>query len=185
MSTLYITEFCRFYLLIILSMGVYGKLSSFTNFSHSVEKIFNLSQTTAKKRTAKSISAIVIFAETVIALLILFDGIFATIGMGAAALLITCFTAVIAKIVFQKRLIQCNCFGTSVHTITWLDLVRNFLIFSACGIFLAISYHQPDYSTASSSILSDSILFCLAIVLSIYTMSLKELQFLMRPTSLG
>ncbi|NOX95428.1 MAG: hypothetical protein GXP04_10160 [Alphaproteobacteria bacterium] len=185
MLKFYIVEFCRFYILTVLSLGVYGKLRSFTDFRHGVEEILNLSQGAAQSRIAKSISGTVIITEAVTALLTLAGGNFSTIGIGGATLLVIFFTVVIARIIFQKRLIHCNCFGVSVHAITWLDLVRNMIILSACSVFLVITYRHQEYLTIQTSMLNNSILFCLAIILSNYTMNLKELQFLMRRPSIG
>lgn len=184
MSTFYIAEFCRFYLLIVLSIGVYGKLGSFDNFSDGVEKIFNLSEDFGKKRIAKGISVIVICAEVIAALLIAAGGALSMIGIGAAALLVTCFTIIVVIVLFQKRLIHCNCFGASTRAITWLDVARNIIILCACGIFLTANFYHSFYANAQLPILNNSILFCLAISLANYTANLKELQFLMRQAAL-
>ena len=129
-------------------------------------------------------SATVILLETVTVFLLLPGGSLAAVGGAVAGILVFCFTIGIATVIFQNRLIRCNCFGASAHPITPLDIVRNIIILSVCGVFLIASQNQPAHLAAPWPLLSGGVLFCTAMTFSIFTMNMNNLRFLMRRASL-
>ena len=185
MLKFFIADFCRFYIFIIFSVGVYGKFRSFEVFAQSVETTFGFSETLKQHHLAKYLSCLVILIEALVSVLLLFGGPITGIGMGAAAMLTTLFTVVIIRIVLQKRLVRCHCFGPSSHEITWLDLVRNKLIILVCGTYFVFANANQEASTIQPKILTDIILFGLAIIFFNFTANLRELRFLMRRPSIN
>lgn len=122
-------EICRLYVLIALLFAAWGKTMGFEAFRRSLAESFP-----SLVRVEAAVAFAIVAAEWVIALLILIGGASARIGIVAALVLLSLFTAVIGAALASGRAIVCSCFGASGHRIGGVDVVRNLALIVAATI---------------------------------------------------
>lgn len=122
-------EICRLYVLIALLFAAWGKTIGFTAFRRSLADSFP-----ALARVDAAVASAIVSAEWAIALLILIGGASSRIGIVAALVLLSLFTAVIGAALASGRAIVCSCFGASGHRIGGVDVVRNLALIVAAAV---------------------------------------------------
>lgn len=184
MMSPYIAELCRYYVMIIFTLGVCGKLFSLYAFRRSIAEMLGMKQTAGDGPLMLCIALGVIGAEALAATLLFLGGTLSVYGGVIAALLTLCFAMMIAAVIFQKRAVRCNCFGISNEPLTALDLVRNMIVLCVCATFIALFSYQQDHTLEPQPLMRSGVLFCIALVFSLYTISMNQLRFLTRRASL-
>ncbi|WP_312218392.1 MauE/DoxX family redox-associated membrane protein [Brevundimonas sp.] len=127
----YIGEICRFYVMLVLLAAAAGKLRNIRAFQNALEALTGVSS-----KWSRGATLYLITAEGLVGLLLLFGGEAARIGMMAAAALFLVFLSVISLALTRRSTVACNCFGSSLHTVSGIDLLRSIGLLTACAIYL-------------------------------------------------
>lgn len=170
MTSIYLAEACRLYVLLVLVVAAAGKAAAIRDFEETVADLFGVAG-----RWARIAAFAVVAAEALVALLLLAGGDPARAGMAAALALFVLFTAAILVALIQRRQIACNCFGGRGHPISAHDLVRNGALIAACGVYLryAAAGHSLDAATWI-------LLFGIALIWMLVSIHLNEITSLAR-----
>lgn len=171
-TAVYVAEVCRLYVLISLFCAAAGKSVRIDEFRRSLVDYFDVPQ-----GIGGSAAAVIVGFEGLIAALILGRGVWGHIGMLAALLLLTAFTAVIVVALVKDRVIRCRCFGDSNHRISAYDVARNIGFVSACVFSLSF-----DSSSLVLDWLSYALLAPMAFILFLISVSLRDITRLVWPS---
>lgn len=179
MTALLVAQTCQLFLIVVLVIGVKEKIRSFPVFRQSVEKLVDWTDGIDKGAIALFFSGGIVVLELALIFLMISGGRYLVIGVAGTASLVTIFTILIAIARGQKREVNCNCFGASTDAISILDVVRNIVIISVCGVYLYICNRNMAGALSESTPLRDFALFCLAIAFANYTINLKPIKSLL------
>lgn len=129
--SLYITEFCRLFIFAILLFSSLGKGRTFEKFKGNLSDSFHV-----PKSWTTAITLTIIGLEGFLAVIIFINNHLTYYAMIGALIMFIGFTVFITISVVQDRLVRCNCFGQNEEYISYLDIIRNFVILLACGLYL-------------------------------------------------
>lgn len=129
---IYLAEFCRLFIFIILIFAAWGKTNSFPRFRDSLADTLNIP---VQWRLISALSLVAI--EWMLAAMLLIDGPWRTLAMQAALLLFVSFALYIASILIKHRLVSCHCFGRENRHVNSYDFYRALILIVACLITLA------------------------------------------------
>ncbi len=161
---LYIIEFCRLFIFVVLLLSSFGKARTFGKFKDNLSNSFKVPKAWT---TAATISIIVL--EGGLAIIIFMNIELTYMAMLGALILFVLFTLLITVSVIQERLIRCNCFGQNEEYISYLDIIRNIVLLLACGFFL---YGYQPISVAKPI---QFLLFGLAFIAFLIVTNLKNI----------
>ena len=131
MTAATLAEACRLTIVAVLVAASAGKALAIARFAETLEALVRV-----PARWSRSAAVAVAASELLVALALLSGGAVADGGMVAALALFLAFSAVLLVALAQRRTVSCHCFGTSDHSISIWDLVRNLLLISACTAWL-------------------------------------------------
>src|SRR5689334_11158032 len=95
-------------------------------------------------------SYLVIFAETIVVILMFSQGKLLSLGFSMGSFLLFIFTVALVAVLIRKINTPCNCFGASTAPVSQYDVIRNvvFIIISILGIYLSrILYDNTNTAT--------------------------------------
>lgn len=165
----YIGEICRFYVMLVLLAAAAGKLRNIRAFQNALETLTGVSRKWSGGATLSLITA-----EGLVGLLLLFGGETARIGMMAAAALFLAFLGVISLALTRRSAAVCNCFGSSPHTVSGVDLLRSIGLLTACAIYLGQFGEMNDI--ASIDIIA---IFGVAMIAALLSIHMQDIKFLL------
>ncbi|MFT4925953.1 MAG: hypothetical protein ACI8WB_002048 [Phenylobacterium sp.] len=164
-----ISEMCRLLVFMILLMAAWGKTSHFDTFRQNLVEGFKLPVVLSLP------SAILLIAvEWLLAALLIIPSSLNLIAMQATLALFVLFTVVIATVLLQDKLVNCNCFGQSNRPISRYDLIRNLLTIAACSMML-----QLTPSTLALDSVAHGLLFANAFIVFVLLSKLEEIAVLL------
>lgn len=163
-----LAEGSRWYVLLALLAAAAAKSFDFSGFRDSLSRSFP-----SFVRFHGVMAAGIVAAEWLIALALLAGGPLARIGIAAALAMFVVFTAVIATSIARGRAIVCNCFGTSTHRVSHLDVVRNLALTAAAAI--AMAHGMPSLPWSVQLVLAG--LAAIGVAVSVW---LRDLAWLLR-----
>lgn len=164
----YLSELCRLYVFVTLAIAVLGKSLATGPFVASTADLLGVT-----RRSARFVAIPVIWAEAVIATLLLLGGDPARAGMAAALLLFLAFTTTLALALARRQTVRCNCFGGRGHNVSIHDLVRNATLIAA-----AAGYLSNRQSTVRPEAAELALLLAGALILLLVFAHLREIQAL-------
>ena len=129
--SLYLVEFCRLFIFMILLFSSIGKGRTFSQFRDNLTESFRIPGPWATTATT-----LIIAVEGLLSIGILINTGLTYLAMWGALILFIGFTLFISATVIQDRLVRCNCFGQDEEYISYLDIIRNVVLLLACGFFL-------------------------------------------------
>jgi hypothetical protein len=105
-----------------------------------------------------------IFAELIVALVMLLGGEWLNIGFLLAIFLLTVFTGALASVLVRRIRVGCNCFGSTNKTVSHYDVVRNsgFILLGIAGWAGTFTPVNRQINVLETTLL---ILFALAFVI--------------------
>lgn len=163
------SEICRLLILLTLLLSSYHKLCDWRGFAASLVEDFRV------PKQFGIVSAIVIIAiEALTALMILSGEPWQIVGLYLAAALFLLLSLVLARVLYHKQRVFCQCFGRSRYPISSLDLLRNGIYF-----FVAVFAAIVDAAIALTW-LEQAMLFLIALPIFLLTIHLNELQWLLQ-----
>lgn len=120
-------ELAKWVVGITLLLAGLGKAVTFHAFKENLKTLFQ-----APRYLVAPFALGLIIMELTLSFALLFYTPFADQAMGITAFLFFAFTLFIATILFNDKIVQCNCFGKTGERITWSDLIRNTCLLGLC-----------------------------------------------------
>ncbi|WP_390904379.1 MauE/DoxX family redox-associated membrane protein [Thermocoleostomius sinensis] len=167
----YLFIFCRTLVFSVFTASCFFKVKNFSRFVLTIHRFEILPSSIVK------ITGISIVGLELLVIGFLFSH--SLIAFGLATVLLILFTLALISSLWRNLKIQCNCFGTSQHPISSIDLVRNaiFLVCSSVGGWLALQPHMQVKLSFVDSVSASFIALIFTLVLS----NLSELYYLYDP----
>jgi hypothetical protein len=131
MHYIYLLAFCKITLGLLFMISFFSKLRSFSQYVATVSDFRLL------PRSFTRLAAVLVLISELLIVLFLFK--WQVIAFCLASILLVIFSAAFASVLVRNIQTTCNCFGTSQHPISQVDLLRNFgfLLCSCGGCWLA------------------------------------------------
>ncbi len=173
-----LAEIGRGLVVIAMAAAAAAKSLDVNGFAHDIGRSFAW----LRGASARAIAFAILAAEWMIVILIMVGSDMAQIGLLAALVLLTGFTAVVAWSVIFDRGLVCSCFGaSSSHRMNGYDLMRNLLLMAAAAFAWQHAPAQDVVHTISTQPLFFSIATatCAATVFILIT-SLQDIALLLR-----
>ncbi|MCE9687258.1 hypothetical protein LZP73_13760 [Shewanella sp. AS16] len=167
---IYLAEFCRLFIFIVLVLAAWGKTHSFPRFRDSLADTLNVPV------PWRLLSALGLVAtEWMLAAMLLIDGPWRALAMQAALLLFVSFALYIASILIKHRLVSCHCFGRENRHVNAYDFYRALILIAACFIMLTFTSSALTLVPASQWLL-----FGCAFMFAQITIHLPDVATLLR-----
>lgn len=162
---LYLLTFWKLTVGLLFLISAISKLKSFSQYVDTVRDFRLLPESFTR------LAAVLVLISELLIVLFLFK--WQVIAFCLASILLIIFSAAFASVLFRNVQTTCNCFGTSQHPISQVDLVRNFgfLLCSCGGGWLAT---KPE-NTVSLAPLHLGIIGLIAIVFVLIWAQLGEI----------
>lgn len=171
-SFLYEVGFWTIGLLLLLSMM--GKLVNAASFTRNLVSEFRFNSL-----VASAITALLIFTEGILGILILSDNDWTVLALWCAEGLFLFFFAFVTALVLREKLVRCHCFGNNPEVLSWFDVVRNasLLFITSCLIIHSDSF---THYQRSFSFYEQFVLVCFALISLQVLLNLKPIAQLTR-----
>lgn len=113
----------------LLLAAVAGKVRNYAAFRHNLGDLLG--------HRSAWLAPVIVGAELLVALLVL--GPAPQVGMPAALLMLTAFSAFIGFKFFTESAVRCSCFGEAARPVSGYDLLRNGLVLLAIATYLMLA----------------------------------------------
>lgn len=122
----YLLVFCKITLGLLFLISFSSKLGSFSQYVDTINDFRIL------PRSLNRLAAVLVLISELLIVLFLFK--WQVMAFCLASILLVIFSAAFASVLVRNIQTTCNCFGTSQHPISQVDLVRNFgFLLCSCG----------------------------------------------------
>lgn len=129
MPMLYLLAFCRIAIGLVFTLSAAGKILNLSQFARTIAQ-FRMLPT----RLVAHAAPLFLGGELAVALLMIVGGAVLWCGFALALFLLLLFSLALGSALVRKIRTSCNCFGTTIKTVSSLDLWRNAgLILCALG----------------------------------------------------
>lgn len=126
MHYIYLLAFCKITLGLLFLVSFLSKLKNFSQFVTTVSNFQLLPMSLTQ------LAAVLVLISELLIVLFLFK--WQVIAFCLASMLLVIFSAAFASVLARNIQTTCNCFGTSQHPISQVDLFRNFgFLLCSCG----------------------------------------------------
>ncbi len=126
MHYIYLLAFCKITLGLLFLISFLSKLNSFSQYVATVRDFQLLPKSFTR------LAAVLVLISELLIVLFLFK--WPGIAFCLASILLVIFSAAFASVLVRNIQTTCNCFGTSQHPISQVDLLRNFgFLLCSCG----------------------------------------------------
>lgn len=126
MHYIYLLAFCKITLGLLFLISFLSKLNSFSQYVATVSDFQLL------PKSFTQLAAVLVLISELLIVLFLFK--WQVVAFCLASILLVIFSAAFASVLVRNIQTTCNCFGTSQHPISQVDLLRNFgFLLCSCG----------------------------------------------------
>lgn len=136
-SDIFIATILKNSLALLLLVACLGKIHGFALFKKNLVDSFKL----PSALTTPLASFIVFIEFTLATSLLMGSAQLISFSLYAAFTLILVFSLVVAQKLLTYQNVACNCFGATKQNLTWLDLLRNFVLLLCC--IITSRHYQP------------------------------------------
>jgi hypothetical protein len=126
MHYIYLLAFCKITLGLLFLISFFSKLRTFSQYVNTINDFRLLPESFTR------LAAVLVLISELLIVLFLFK--WQVIAFCLASMLLLIFSAAFASVLVRNIQTTCNCFGTSQHPISQVDLFRNFgFLLCSCG----------------------------------------------------
>ena len=119
----YFVAYCAALIGATFAVSAFTKLRSRADFAEFASSLVRLRL--ASRRRARALAVVVAAAEALAALLVVPPGLFRTLGLALAVMLLIPLTTVVVRAVVTRQDVACRCFGASEAPLGRAHIVRN------------------------------------------------------------
>jgi Methylamine utilisation protein MauE len=148
----YVPLFCRVFIGMVFAISAVSKIRGFESFVPATRTLVEaaLPQLRLGRLGLRAVASTILATETAICLLVVVSPWW-PLGLAAASLLLTIFTAAIALALHRGVRAPCRCFGGSATPLRRRHLFRNALLLAVTAAGLALP-HRMESDPAGSAV---------------------------------